>query len=96
MKLIAGALYLRGLSKREVEVCEELVDLPSNEVLAARLEVTTFAVKFHLNQIFRKLGVRSRTMLFGTLEAMIKEHLTAHHRLPGEVALYKGAANGKA
>jgi DNA-binding CsgD family transcriptional regulator len=49
------------LSPREVEVLETTSLGLTNEQVAARLQVTVHAVKFHLASIYRKLGVTNRT-----------------------------------
>jgi DNA-binding CsgD family transcriptional regulator len=49
------------LSPREVEVLEMASLGLTNEQVAARLQVTVHAVKFHLASIYRKLGVMNRT-----------------------------------
>lgn len=49
------------LSRREAEVLElTSLGLTNNQV-AARLDVSIHAVKFHLGAIYRKLGVSNRT-----------------------------------
>jgi DNA-binding NarL/FixJ family response regulator len=50
-----------SLSRREVEVIEMTSRGLTNREIAAKLHVTSHAVKFHLSSIFRKLGVRNRT-----------------------------------
>ena len=52
---------LRRLSPRETQVLEETSLGLTNEQVAARLDVTVHAVKFHLAAIYRKLGVANRT-----------------------------------
>ncbi len=54
----AGA---RGLSKREVEILELLVQGLSNRAIAAQLFVSENTVKWHLKNIYGKLRVNSRT-----------------------------------
>ena len=48
------------LSGRELEVLTELVQDSSNKVIARALQMTENTVKFHLKNIFQKLGVRHR------------------------------------
>jgi DNA-binding CsgD family transcriptional regulator len=50
-----------GLSPRELEVLEMTSLGLTNAQMAARLNVTMHAVKFHLAAIYRKLGVVNRT-----------------------------------
>jgi DNA-binding CsgD family transcriptional regulator len=49
------------LSGRELEVLGLAARGLTNGQIAARLEVTVHAVKFHLASIYRKLGVTNRT-----------------------------------
>lgn len=52
---------LRLLSPREREVLGMAAQGLTNQQVAANLEVTVHAVKFHLASIYRKLGVNNRT-----------------------------------
>jgi DNA-binding NarL/FixJ family response regulator len=52
---------LAGLSQREREVLELLVQGLSNKLIARRLGISEKTVKSHLTQIFRELGVTDRT-----------------------------------
>jgi DNA-binding CsgD family transcriptional regulator len=49
------------LSPRETEVLSVASEGLTNEQIAARLNVTAHAVKFHLSSVYRKLGVQNRT-----------------------------------
>ncbi len=49
------------LTPREIEVLQHLVEGISNRAIAQRLEISEHTVKFHVNAIFGKLGVQSRT-----------------------------------
>lgn len=49
------------LSPREVEVLEMASRGLRNREVAARLNISVHAVKFHLAAIYRKLGVANRT-----------------------------------
>jgi DNA-binding CsgD family transcriptional regulator len=49
------------LSPREIEVLEMAALGLTNWQIAARLQVTVHAVKFHLAGVYRKLGVTNRT-----------------------------------
>jgi two-component system, NarL family, nitrate/nitrite response regulator NarL len=52
---------LRGLlTPREIEVVGAMAEGLSNKEIAHRLEISPHTVKFHVEAIFRKLGVRSR------------------------------------
>jgi LuxR family maltose regulon positive regulatory protein len=49
------------LSPREAEVLDLATLGLTNQQIAARLDVTVHAVKFHLAGVYRKLGVTNRT-----------------------------------
>jgi DNA-binding NarL/FixJ family response regulator len=49
------------LTEREVEVLQLVADGLSNAAIARRLWVTEQTVKFHLSNVYRKLGVANRT-----------------------------------
>jgi LuxR family maltose regulon positive regulatory protein len=49
------------LSERELEVLRLIADGLSNHEIAERLIVGTGTVKTHINNIYRKLDVKSRT-----------------------------------
>jgi DNA-binding NarL/FixJ family response regulator len=50
-----------GLSKRERSILEALESGASNAAIAEELFLAEQTVKFHLTNIYRKLGVSSRT-----------------------------------
>lgn len=52
---------VHALTQRELEVLALVADGLSNREIAQRLFVTQQTVKFHLGNIFRKLGVANRT-----------------------------------
>ena len=52
---------LAGLSQREREVLDALVEGLPNKLIARRLEISEKTVKSHLTRIFRVLGVTDRT-----------------------------------
>ena len=56
-----GAGPLEPLTPRELEVLRLVAEGLPNKAVAARLEVSENTVKFHVNAIFGKLGVQSRT-----------------------------------
>jgi LuxR family maltose regulon positive regulatory protein len=64
-----GALWapslVEPLSSRELEVLQLIADGLSNAEIAARLVVTLGTVKTHVNHIFGKLDVTSRTQAIG-------------------------------
>ena len=55
------ATRIAALSPRENEVLELAARGLHNADIAARLELTVHAVKFHLASIYRKLNVTNRT-----------------------------------
>lgn len=55
------AMSVGSLSGRELEVLTELVQGSPNKVIARALQMTENTVKFHLKNIFQKLGVQHRT-----------------------------------
>ena len=50
-----------GLSEKEAAVLAELAQGSSNKEIASRLWLSEQTVKFHLRNIYRKLGITSRT-----------------------------------
>jgi DNA-binding NarL/FixJ family response regulator len=52
---------LAGLSAREREVLDLLVEGLPNKLIARRLEISEKTVKSHLTRVFRQLGVTDRT-----------------------------------
>jgi len=60
---------LQGLlTPREMEVLDAVGDGLTNKMIARRLDISLHTVKFHVESLFRKLGVRTRT------EALAKAH----------------------
>lgn len=53
----------KGLSNREVEVAIMISKGVTNKEAADQLFVTEKTVKFHLTNIYKKMGVRSRAQL---------------------------------
>jgi NarL family two-component system response regulator YdfI len=51
----------RLLTTRELEVLEMLAEGLSNQIIARRLHISTYTVKFHVASILGKLGAGSRT-----------------------------------
>jgi DNA-binding CsgD family transcriptional regulator len=49
------------LTPREIQVLSALAEGLSNKVIAHRLRISQHTVKFHVESLFRKLGVRSRS-----------------------------------
>ena len=50
-----------GLTEREIAILTELASGKSNDEIAKELWVTQQTVKFHLTNVYRKLGVANRT-----------------------------------
>jgi DNA-binding NarL/FixJ family response regulator len=56
-----GPLMARQLTERESEVLRLVASGASNRRIARHLSVTEQTVKFHLSNVYRKLGVSNRT-----------------------------------
>jgi DNA-binding NarL/FixJ family response regulator len=52
---------VEALSPREIEVLRLMAEGASNKTIAYRLSISEHTVKFHVNSIFSKMGVSSRT-----------------------------------
>lgn len=52
---------IQGLSRRELEILEQLAEGLSNKEIAARLSISTETVRTHLGHIYEKLHVQGRT-----------------------------------
>ena len=59
-RLPAEAVHIGVLSSREMEILRELSAGLSNKAIAMKLEVTERTIKFHLQNIYRKLSVNGR------------------------------------
>jgi DNA-binding NarL/FixJ family response regulator len=69
-----GAARAAGLSEKEVEVLGELAQGKSNRQIAQSLWLSEQTVKFHLRNVYRKLGVANRTE---ALRLAFDRHLVA-------------------
>jgi len=49
------------LTPREIEVLSAIGEGMTNKLIARRLNISLHTVKFHIESLFRKLGVRTRT-----------------------------------
>jgi DNA-binding CsgD family transcriptional regulator len=58
---LLDSLELLGLSQREAEVLQWVIRGKDNQEIAKRLEIHLSTVRKHLESIYRKLGVQSRT-----------------------------------
>ena len=54
---------LKGLTKRELEICSMIAKGFSNEQMAEALFISAGTVKNHISSIYEKTGLRSRTKL---------------------------------
>ena len=61
--MLRDKLMQAGLSNREAEVAGVISRGVSNKEAASELFVTEKTVKFHLTNIYKKMGVKSRTQL---------------------------------
>lgn len=59
--LARESLELLGLTAREAEILHGIARGKTNEQIATNLYVSPLTVKTHLQHVYRKLGVRSRT-----------------------------------
>ncbi len=59
--LSSESLGLLGLTDREMDILLGIARGRTNKQIAARLYVSPFTVKTHLQHVYRKLAVRSRT-----------------------------------
>jgi LuxR family maltose regulon positive regulatory protein len=66
---VAASCGIDQLSKRELEVLRMLVAGLSNSDIGARLFVSQHTVKWHLQHVYEKLGVRSRTQAIAAARA---------------------------
>jgi len=53
----------QGLSRREIEVVNQVVKGQTNKKCAHALFVTEKTIKFHLTNVFRKMGLKNRQAL---------------------------------
>jgi DNA-binding CsgD family transcriptional regulator len=60
-----------GLTRRELEVLSLAAEGNTNQQIAQCLDVGTQTVKFHLSNVYRKLGVRTRTAAARRLDSVI-------------------------
>lgn len=61
MQKLAGRIGGYGLTGRETEILDLMVDGKTNQQIADALLIAESTVKFHINNIFAKLGVADRT-----------------------------------
>jgi DNA-binding CsgD family transcriptional regulator len=56
-----AALELLGLSQREAEVLSSIIQGQDNKAIALQMKINISTVRKHLENIYRKLGVKNRT-----------------------------------
>ncbi|HEV8104496.1 MAG TPA: response regulator transcription factor [Gaiellaceae bacterium] len=81
------AQQLTMLSSRELEVLDLVADGRANKEIAARLELSEFTVKRHIQNILRKIGARSRLEASASYLAQRRE---APARIPLVVSGFDG------
>jgi DNA-binding CsgD family transcriptional regulator len=57
------SLHLSELTAREIEIFNLLLTNLSTKEIASKLELTYSGVNFHIQNLYRKLGIQSRTEL---------------------------------
>ncbi|NBD37134.1 MAG: hypothetical protein GVY10_01015 [Verrucomicrobia bacterium] len=69
------AVYLdrAGLRPREIEVLGEVEQGKTNDEIAVALGVSPFTVKKHMENIFARLGVRSRAEAVGRMRKLVSD-----------------------
>ena len=67
---------LEDLTRRELEILRLVAQGRSNAELARQLWVTEQTVKFHLSNVYRKLGVKNRTQasFWAQMHGLVPEH----------------------
>ncbi len=66
----AGLPLIEPLSEREMEILRLIADGCSNQEIADRLVITVGTAKWHVNQIYGKLGVHTRTQAVARAQAL--------------------------
>lgn len=61
--MLRNVLIQKGLSNREAEVTELCAKGLSNREIAHQLFVTEKTIKFHLQNIYKKMNLKSRAQL---------------------------------
>jgi DNA-binding CsgD family transcriptional regulator len=85
----AGQPAHTPLTSRELETLRWVTEGHTNAWIARKLWVTEQTVKFHLSNIYRKLGVANRTE--ASHYAMVHRLLEEPERGPAAPAVYNGA-----
>ena len=85
IKSASTALQRRGLSGREVEVLIWVAQGKTNSEIGTILEISCRTVSKHLEHIYPKLGVESRTAAVVHLLDLIQESQLVGYRLREEL-----------
>jgi DNA-binding CsgD family transcriptional regulator len=82
-----------GLSDRELEILDLLVNGASNKQIAAKLFISTNTVKVHLRNIYGKIHVSSRTeaAMFAIRNNLVAVDGVETYEIPGSFLRFKGA-----
>jgi DNA-binding CsgD family transcriptional regulator len=76
-----------GVTRREAEVLELLVDRPLNSEVAARLYVSERTVESHVSSLMRKLGAANRRELAERARALLSSDAPTAPELPAALEL---------
>lgn len=57
-----GIISLADLTPRELEILHLVLEGKTNKGIASEIEVSVKTVEFHLDNIYRKIGVQTRIM----------------------------------
>lgn len=57
-----GRISLADLTPRELEIVHLLLQGKTNKSIASEIEISVKTVEFHLDNIYRKIGVQTRIM----------------------------------
>lgn len=71
-----------GISERELEVLQAVCDNLKDWAIAERLAISTHTVRTHLERLFRKLGVNTRTGLVVCAFKTYRRRLCGESRRP--------------
>ncbi len=63
MNSVTKQLVEKQLSRREIQVVDQVIKGVSNREVANALFVTEKTIKFHLTNIYKKLNIRNRNAL---------------------------------
>jgi DNA-binding NarL/FixJ family response regulator len=68
-------ITLSGLTRRELEILKLLVAGYTNKAIAAKIYISEKTVEFHLDNIYTKIGIRTRLMagLWAIQQGILKE-----------------------